>query len=61
MVGSLIEREPAMTRITLLVILMTLPGLVTAQSTCSEAHQAQSCAQGTTWNDQSKSCEPVSS
>jgi len=48
-----------MTRIITLAILMTLPGVVSAQSSCAEKHQAQSCATGTMWNDETKACEQV--
>ncbi|WP_407496561.1 hypothetical protein [Pseudooceanicola sp. MF1-13] len=48
-----------MTRIIALSVLMTLPTLVSAQSTCAEKHQAQSCATGTMWNDETKACENI--
>ena len=50
-----------MTRIIVLSVLMTLPGIVSAQSACADRHAAQSCASGTIWNADTKTCEPVSS
>jgi hypothetical protein len=53
------HKETAMTRMLLLTALLTLPTLAAAQSTCAEKHQAQNCAAGTMWNDETKACEQV--
>ncbi|GGE22929.1 hypothetical protein GCM10011360_09280 [Primorskyibacter flagellatus] len=48
-----------MTRTLLLTALLTLPTFAAAQSSCAEKHQAQNCAAGTMWNDETKACEQV--
>ena len=48
-----------MTRLILVTALMTLPTLVSAHSACQDKHQAQNCAEGTRWNDATKSCEQM--
>lgn len=50
-----------MTRIILATALTVLPVHAFAQSACAEKHAAQSCASGTAWNAETKTCEPVSS
>lgn len=46
-----------MTRIIVLLTLMSLPAALSAQSTCADKHQAQSCASGSQWNAETKTCE----
>ena len=48
-----------MIRTVILSILLTIPGLATAQSSCAEKHQAASCADGHSWNTETKACELI--
>ncbi|MGI3171574.1 hypothetical protein ACRARG_20695 [Pseudooceanicola sp. C21-150M6] len=48
-----------MTRTLILVALLIAPGLAQAQSSCAEKHQAAACAEGTSWNTETGTCETI--
>ncbi len=45
-----------MLRMLLTLIVVTLPTLTAAQTSCSEQHQAQNCAEGYVWDSPSQTC-----
>ncbi|WP_169052700.1 hypothetical protein [Pseudooceanicola onchidii] len=48
-----------MIRTLFVTALLTLPTLATAQSTCADKHQAQTCAEGHQWNTETGACEQI--